>query len=461
MFLPHNSQLGTAGSLKFLRCRRELIKIADYTFTLIAVNSSIGSLKAMLKTSLAIDVLRCHPMPSTTDTKDESNIDDSTYSQSYTRHLERRLRALETEKQILQAERSRLEKETQTLRTELEKLRQSPLITATVTEMLEDGRAIVKSSTGPNFVVHVASSIPKDKLQPGALVALNQRSFAITQELPPSRDPMIRAMEIEEAPNVSYQDIGGLLNQLREIRETVELPLLKPELFEEVGIEPPKGVLLTGKPGTGKTLCARAVAHETNATFIRVIGSELVQKFIGEGARLVREIFMLAKEKAPAIIFVDELDAVGSHRLDIATSGDREVQRTLMQLLSELDGFENRGQVAVLGATNRPDILDPALLRPGRFDRIIDFPLPDDTSRKEIFKIHTRGMNIHSSVEFNQLLSSTQGRTGADIKTICTEAGMFAIRDNRTCVTQEDFRKAITKIQERGSGDTAPSNIYC
>jgi proteasome regulatory subunit len=203
------------------------------------------------------------------------------------------------------------------------------------------------------------------------------------------------------------------------------------------------------------------VAHETNATFIRVIGSELVQKFIGEGARLVREIFMLAKEKAPAIIFVDELDAVGSHRLDIATSGDREVQRTLMQLLSELDGFENRGQVAVLGATNRPDILDPALLRPGRFDRIIDFPLPDEDSRKEIFKIHMRGMNIDSKIDLDQLVAVTQGRSGADVKTICTEAGMFAIRDNRICVTNEDFRNAIEKVQARGSGDQAPSSMYC
>ncbi|MFW9799048.1 MAG: proteasome-activating nucleotidase [Candidatus Thorarchaeota archaeon] len=400
-------------------------------------------------------------MPGTTDAKKDSGVDDSTYSESYTRHLERRLRALETEKQILQAERSRLEKETQTLRTELEKLRQSPLITATVIEVLDDGRAVVKSSTGPNFVVHISSSIPKDKLQPGMRVALNQRSFAVTQELPPPRDPMIRAMEIEEAPEVSYADIGGLKEQLREIRETVELPLLKPDLFEQVGIEPPKGVLLTGFPGTGKTLCARAVAHETNATFIRVIGSELVQKFIGEGARLVREIFLLAKEKAPAIVFVDELDAVGSHRLDIATSGDREVQRTLMQLLSELDGFETRGQVAVLGATNRPDILDPALLRAGRFDRIIDFPVPDDESRKEIFKIHTRGMNIHSELDFDRLVSATPNLTGADIKIICTEAGMFAIRESRVCVIQEDFSKAIAKIQSRGKGDGAPSTLYC
>lgn len=399
-------------------------------------------------------------MPGTTDAK-KDGIDDASYTENYTRHLERRLRALETEKQILQAERSRLEKETQTLRTELEKLRQSPLITATVIEMLEDGRAVVKSSTGPNFVVHVSSSIAKDKIQPGMRVALNQRSFAVTQELPPSRDPMIRAMEIEEAPEVAYSDIGGLGDQLLEVKETVELPLLKPHLFEQVGIEPPRGVLLTGPPGTGKTLCARAVAHETNATFIRVIGSELVQKFIGEGARLVREIFLLAKEKAPAIVFVDELDAVGSHRLDIATSGDREVQRTLMQLLSELDGFENRGQVAVIGATNRPDILDPALLRPGRFDRIIDFPFPDEDSREEIFKIHTRGMNLDAKLDFRKLVSATNSMTGADIKAICTEAGMFAIRESRVCVRQDDFSKAIAKVQSRGKGEGAPGSMYC
>ena len=415
----------------------------------------------MLKTLAAERGVRCYNLPGTTDAKKEGGIEDSTYSQNYTRHLERRVRALETEKQILHAERSRLEKETQTLRTELEKLRQSPLITATIVELLEDGRVIVKSSTGPNFVVHVASSIPKDKIQTGMRVALNQRSFAVTQELPPERDPMIRAMEIEEAPEVSYVDIGGLEKQLLEIKETVELPLLNPEIFEKVGIEPPKGVLLTGPPGTGKTLCARAVAHETNATFIRVIGSELVQKFIGEGARLVREIFILAKEKAPAIVFVDELDAVGSHRLDIATSGDREVQRTLMQLLSELDGFENRGQVAVLGATNRPDILDPALLRPGRFDRIINFPVPDEKSRFEIFKIHTRCMNIDDGVDYDQLVTLTRDLTGADIKAICTEAGMFAIRENRICVLQEDFRKAIEKVQIRGDKEKTPSGIYC
>jgi len=390
--------------------------------------------------------------------------------------LERRLRALETEKQILQAERNRLEKETQTLRTELEKLRQSPLITATIIEMLEDGRAIVKSSTGPNFVVHVSSAIQKDSLQPGTLVALNQRSFAITQELPPSKDPMIRAMEIEEKPDVSYTDIGGLRDQLREVRETVEIPLTNPMLFDAIGIEPPNGVLLTGPPGTGKTLIARAVAQQTNATFIRVIGSELVQKFIGEGARLVREVFMLASEKAPAIIFIDELDAVGSHRLDIATSGDREVQRTLMQLLSELDGFSKRGKVAIIGATNRPDILDPALLRPGRFDRIIEFEIPDSASQIEIFKIHTRSMKLHNDVKF-QFLVEDKKLTGADIKAICTEAGMFAIReaiekateegrnivevlkDRETSVRLDHFLEARDKVQQR-QGKREHEKIY-
>jgi proteasome regulatory subunit len=430
--------------------------------------------KASLKSLPENQLLRCQFLPGTTDTKNE-NVDESAYSQN-TRHLERRLRALETEKQILQAERSRLEKETQTLRTELEKLRQSPLITATIIEMLEDGRAIVKSSTGPNFVVHVASSIQKDKLEPGALVALNQRSFAITQELPASRDPMIRAMEIEEKPDASYQDIGGLREQLREVRETVEIPLTDPMLFDAIGIEPPNGVLLTGPPGTGKTLVARAVAQQTHATFIRVIGSELVQKFIGEGARLVREVFTLASEKAPAIIFIDELDAVGSHRLDIATSGDREVQRTLMQLLSELDGFSKRGKVAIIGATNRPDILDPALLRPGRFDRIIEFKIPDAESQTEIFKIHTRAMKLHDDVKFEFLVENKK-LTGADIKAICTEAGMFAIReaiekaseegrdlaevlkDRDTCVRQQHLRDAKAKVQER-QGDRKHEKLY-
>ncbi len=219
-----------------------------------------------------------------------------------------------------------------------------------------------------------------------------------------------------------------------------------PELFEKVGIEPPKGVLLCGPPGTGKTLLARAVAHETKATFIRVIGSELVQKFIGEGARIVREIFYMARKRSPSIVFIDELDAVASRRLDIATSGDREVQRTLMQLLSMLDGFDPRGDVRIIAATNRPDILDSALTRPGRFDRIIEFPFPDKTARIQILKIHMRNMSIHSDVDVSLLAKKTPGASGADLKAICTEAGMFAIRELRDVVYREDFDKAITKV---------------
>jgi proteasome regulatory subunit len=253
-------------------------------------------------------------------------------------------------------------------------------------------------------------------------------------------------MEVEERPDVSYEDIGGLDEQILEVREAVELPLTKPEMFEKVGIDPPKGVMLYGPPGTGKTLLARAVAHETKATFIRVIGSELVQKFIGEGARLVREVFQFAEERSPTILFIDELDAIGSRRLDIATSGDREVQRTLMQLLSNLDGFDVRGEVRIIAATNRPDILDPALLRPGRFDRVIEIPMPKAISRKAIFQIHTRKISMADEIDLDVLVGLTEGTSGADIKNICTEAGMFAVRNNREYITAEDFKKATNKV---------------
>ncbi|MHA1785077.1 MAG: proteasome-activating nucleotidase [Candidatus Helarchaeota archaeon] len=379
---------------------------------------------------------------------------------SYSRHLERKIRNLETEKQILEAEKIRKDRELKNIRAELDRMKQVPLITAEVIDVLEDERFIVKSSTGPQFVVEASPRIQRKNLLAGARVALNQRSFSIIEALPPSKDPFVKGMELDEAPNCSYDDVGGLRDQLQEIRETVELPFIHPELYERVGIEPPKGVLLCGPPGTGKTLLAKAVAHETKATFIRVIGSELVQKFIGEGARLVREIFQMAKEKAPAIIFVDELDAIGSKRLEVATSGDREVQRTLMQLLSTMDGFDARGNVKILGATNRPDILDPALLRPGRFDRIIDFPLPNEEARLEIFKIHSRRMNLLDDVDVKKIVKLTENASGADIKAIITEAGMFAIRDLRDGVTMEDFLKAIEKVVGREELFDAPKGMY-
>ncbi|MFX1454203.1 MAG: proteasome-activating nucleotidase [Promethearchaeota archaeon] len=387
---------------------------------------------------------------------------DGEYLITYTRHLEKRLRNLETEKQLLDAERLRLEQELHSLRNEIDRLREPPLVSATIIDFIDEkGRAIVKSSTGPSFVVNASRKVKNEKLTPGMRVALNQRTFAIMEVLPTKLDPFVKGMEvIDSIPDISYADVGGLEEQLQEVRETVELPLKKPELFEKIGIEPPKGVLLYGPPGTGKTLLAKAVAHETEATFIRIIGSELVQKFIGEGARLVREIFNMAKEKAPTILFIDELDAIGSQRLKIATSGDREVQRTLMQLLSELDGFEMRGDVKIIGATNRVDILDPALLRPGRFDRMIEFPIPDDEARKAIFKIHTRKLNIEEKVDFNRLVSLTEGATGADIKAISTEAGMFAIRKDADIIMNKDFVDAIDKVMKKIRDNCVESRLY-
>ena len=394
--------------------------------------------------------------------KKKEETKDGEYLITYTRHLEKRLRNLETEKQLLDAERLRLEQELHSLRNEIDRLREPPLVSATIIDFLDDkGRAIVKSSTGPSFVVNMSRKVKNEKLTPGTRVALNQRTFAIMEVLPTKLDPFVKGMEVvDSVPDISYEDVGGLEDQLQEVRETVELPLLKPELFKKVGIDPPKGVLLYGAPGTGKTLVAKAVAHETNATFIRIIGSELVQKFIGEGARLVREIFNLAKDKAPTILFIDELDAIGSQRLKIATSGDREVQRTLMQLLSELDGFEQRGDVKIIGATNRIDILDPALLRPGRFDRMIDFPIPEESARLAIFNIHMRNLNIHEKVNVRRLVEDTEGATGADIKAICTEAGMFAIRKEAELIIEDDFIQAVNKVMHKLKDQNMESRLY-
>ena len=385
---------------------------------------------------------------------------DRSYLLSYTRHLERKIRNLETEKQLIDNERMRMEREIASMRNDLEQMKRSPLITGQIVDVLDNSRAVVRSSSGPSFVVNVIKSIDSKLLKPNARVALNQRNFAIVEVLPQQKDPMVSAMEVEEKPVISYSDVGGLEEQILELRETEELPLTKPELFEKVGISPPKGVMLFGPPGTGKTLLARAVAHETNATFIRVIGSELVQKFIGEGARLVREIFEFAEEKSPTILFIDELDAIGSRRLDIATSGDREVQRTLMQLLSNLDGFDVRGDVRVIAATNRPDILDPALLRPGRFDRVIEIGIPNPKSREQIFKIHTRRMSLDDKIDLKILVGMTEGASGADIKNICTEAGMFAVRNERDHIINTDFKKAISKVMGKVKSATGKKGQF-
>ncbi len=356
------------------------------------------------------------------------------------------IKRVESERHYMEAEILRLQREAKRLKTELDRLRYPPLIVGSIRDILTDGRVVVKSSTGPDFVVNSAENVEHDKLAIGARVALNKQTLAVMGVLPPSIDPLVTASEIVEKPNVTYGDIGGLADQIRDIREAIEYPLLRTDLYKKVGVEPPKGVLLIGPPGTGKTLIAKAVAHHTRATFIRLVGSELVQKYIGEGARLVRELFQLSREKAPTVIFIDELDSVGAKRLEVATSGDREVQRTLMQLLAEMDGFEPLANVKIVAATNRPDILDEALLRPGRFDRIIEIPVPSFQGRSDIFKIHTRGMAIKDAVDLESYAGRTEGATGADIKAICTEAGMFAIREERDYVTSADFERAIEKV---------------
>ncbi|GAB6134470.1 proteasome-activating nucleotidase [Thermococcus prieurii] len=363
----------------------------------------------------------------------------------YITFLKRRIRQLELQVRTLEADKERLERELSRLRMEMSRLRQPPAFAGNVIEVLDDERAIVQNYNGPRFVVRIAPWIERDKLKPGSRVALDQRTMAIVELLPTEKDPSVLGFEVIERPRVTYKDIGGLDKQLQELREAIELPLKHPELFEKVGIEPPKGVLLYGPPGCGKTLMAKALAREVNATFIRVVGSELVRKFIGEGARLVHELFELAKEKAPTIIFIDEIDAIGAKRMDETTGGEREVNRTLMQLLAEMDGFDPRGNVKVIAATNRPDILDPALLRPGRFDRLIEVPLPDFRGRLEILKVHTRKMNL-KDVDLRIIAELTEGASGADLKAIATEAGMFAIRDRREYVTHDDFLKAIEKV---------------
>ncbi len=356
------------------------------------------------------------------------------------------IKRVESERHYMEAEILRLQREVKRLKTELDRLRYPPLIVGSVRDVLTDGRVVVKSSTGPDFVVNSAETVEHDKITVGSRVALNKQTLAVMGVLPASLDPLVAASEIVDKPNVTYDDIGGLTEQIRDIREAVEYPLLRAELYRKVGVDPPKGVLLIGSPGTGKTMVAKAVAHHTHATFVRLVGSELVQKYIGEGARLVRELFELARDKAPTIIFIDEVDSIGAKRLEVATSGDREVQRTLMQLLAEMDGFEPLSNVKIIAATNRPDILDEALLRPGRFDRIIEIPLPTYQGRAEIFKIHTRGMAIKETVDFDALASKCEGATGADIRAVCTEAGMWAIREERDHVTLVDFERAIEKV---------------
>ena len=360
--------------------------------------------------------------------------------------LEEQCSQIESEKRYLENQKIKYEREIRKLQSELDRMKTSPLIIGTVIDVIKNDRIIVRSSNGPQFLVNVSQYIDENKLLPGAKVALNQHTLAIAEVIPSAEEPFVAAMEVLESVEVDYEQIGGLDEQIQELQEAVELPLIEPERFARIGIEPPKGVLLYGLPGTGKTLLAKAVAHRTNATFIRVVGSELVQKYIGDGSKLVREIFEMARKKAPSIIFIDELDSIAARRLNETTGADREVQRTLMQLLAEMDGFDKRKNIRIIAATNRPDVLDPAILRPGRFDRIVYVPMPGIEARGKILEIHCERMTLAEDIDFKKLAKITEGLSGADLKAIATEAGMFAIRKNKELIEMEDFLEAVGKV---------------
>ncbi len=331
------------------------------------------------------------------------------------------------------------------LKEELDRLKQPPLLVCAVLKIFDD-KSIVQLPNGNRFFVSISKNLV-GKLKAGDRALAEQKSLVLVDKLDVTKQFDVDNFVIIEKPNLSWRSIGGLKEQIKEIKEVIELPLKKPQLFKKVGIQPPKGILLYGPSGVGKTIIGKAVAASTNSTFIEIVGSELVQKFIGEGAKLVKDIFKLAKERAPSIIFIDEIDAIAAERIELGTSGEREVQRTFMQLLSEIDGFNHLENVKIIGATNRMDILDSAVIRPGRLERLIEIPLPNLDGRKEIFKIHTKDMNLEG-VNIQKLARFSEAFSGAEIKAVCTEAGYFAIRDNRTQVTMQDFTAAIQKVAQ-------------
>ena len=352
----------------------------------------------------------------------------------------------------LEAQRNDLNSRVRLLKEELQLLQEPGSYVGEVVKVMGKKKVLVKVHPEGKYVVDIDKSIDINDVLTGARVALRNDSYVLHHILPTKVDPLVSLMKVEKVPDSTYDMIGGLDQQIKEIKEVIELPIKHPELFDSLGIAQPKGVLLYGPPGTGKTLLARAVAHHTDCTFIRVSGSELVQKYIGEGSRMVRELFVMAREHAPSIIFMDEVDSIGSARMEGGSGGgDSEVQRTMLELLNQLDGFEATNKIKVLMATNRIDILDSALLRPGRIDRKIEFPNPSESSRFDILKIHSKKMNLMRGIDLKKIADKMVGASGAEMKACCTEAGMFALRERRVHVTQEDFEMAVSKVMKKDS----------
>jgi 26S proteasome regulatory subunit T3 len=355
------------------------------------------------------------------------------------KRLQRHYELLCIQEEYVKDELRHLQREFVHAQEEVRRIQSVPLVLGSFLEAIDEHYVIVSSTTGANSYVRCLSTVNRELLKPNATVALHRHSNALVDTLPPESDSSIAILEQSEKPDVTYADIGGLDTQKQEIREAVELPLTNPELFLSIGIDPPRGVLLYGPPGTGKTLLAKAVAHHTTAAFIRVQASQLVQKYLGEGPRMVRDIFRLARENQPAIVFIDEIDAVATKRFDAQTGADREVQRILMELLQCMDGFDQQDNVKVIMATNRADTLDPALLRPGRLDRKIEFPVPDRRQKRQIFQVITGKMNLAEDVDLEEFVSRPDHLSGAAIAAICQQAGMLAVRNNRYVVLHKDF----------------------
>lgn len=351
----------------------------------------------------------------------------------------------------LKAQRNELNTKVRLMREELTHLHEPGSYVGEVVKAMGKAKVLVKVNPDGKYVVDIDKDIDINKCTPNTRVALRSDSYTLHKILPTKVDPLVSLMKVEKVPDSTYDMVGGLTKQILEIKEVIELPIKHPELFEALGVAQPKGVLLYGPPGTGKTLLARAVAHHTDCTFIRVSGSELVQKYIGEGSRMVRELFVMAREAAPTIIFMDEIDSIGSSRVEGAQGGDSEVQRTMLELLAQLDGFEATQNIKVIMATNRIDILDSALLRPGRIDRKIEFPNPTAASRADIIGIHSRRMNLLRGIDLTKIAEKMPNASGAECKAVCTEAGMFALRERRIHVTQEDFEMAVAKVMKKDS----------
>jgi 26S proteasome regulatory subunit T3 len=386
---------------------------------------------------------------------DKINFEDVSTQDLYTKlkELERELEFQSIQEEYVKDEQKNLKRELLRAKEEVKRIQSVPLVVGQFLEMVDTHTGIIGSTTGLSYHVRILSTIDRELLKPNASVALHRHSNALVDVLPPEADSSIQLMTADERPDVTYADIGNLDQQKQEVREAVELPLTHAELYKQIGIDPPRGVLLYGPPGTGKTMLAKAVAHHTKASFIRVVGSEFVQKYLGEGPRMVRDVFRLAKENSPSIVFIDEVDSIATKRFDAQTGADREVQRILLELLNQMDGFDQTTNVKVIMATNRWDTLDPALLRPGRLDRKIEFPLPDRRHKRLIFQVLTQKMNLSDEVDLEDYVSRPDKLSGAEIAAVVQESGLEAVRKNRYVILPKDIEKAYKRVVKKEDVD--------